>query len=211
MLLKCGRSAVRSMVSVCSHSGANNIRSSVLVGANNIRCAHRACASSGLGHVMAPRISVGLQSQRGQQYQVERAGGVGVLVELQSVCSAVNGVGLQSQRVGLQSQREAVNGVGLRAGGVGLGGGPTISGRACWWSWTWRRNIRGSMVLVCSHSERRYLRLLTSVLVGPTISGRACWWGQQYQVERAGGANNIKSSVLVGPTISGRCNGTAHK
>ena len=37
---------------------------------------------------------VGLQSQRGQQYQVERAGGVGVLVELQSVCSAVNGVGL---------------------------------------------------------------------------------------------------------------------
>ena len=33
------------------------------------------CASSGLGHVMAPRISVGLQSQRGQQYQVERAGG----------------------------------------------------------------------------------------------------------------------------------------
>ena len=31
MLLKCGRSAVRSMVSVCSHSGANNIRSSVLV------------------------------------------------------------------------------------------------------------------------------------------------------------------------------------
>ena len=44
--------------------------------------------------------------------------------------------------------------------------------------------------------------------------------GQQYQVERAGGANNIRSaggannirsSVLVGPTISGRCNGTAHK
>ena len=31
MLLKCGRSAVRSMVSVCSHSGANHIRSSVLV------------------------------------------------------------------------------------------------------------------------------------------------------------------------------------
>ena len=27
----CSRSAVRSMVSVCSHSGANNIRSSVLV------------------------------------------------------------------------------------------------------------------------------------------------------------------------------------
>ena len=79
---------------------------------------------------MAPRISVGLQSQRGQQYQVERAGGVGVLVELQSVCSAVNGVGLQSQRVGLQSQREAISAVvDERAGGVGLGGGPTISGR----------------------------------------------------------------------------------
>ena len=31
MLLKCGRSAVRSMVSVCNHSGANHIRSSVLV------------------------------------------------------------------------------------------------------------------------------------------------------------------------------------
>ena len=71
---------------------------------------------------MAPRISVGLQSQRGQQYQVERAGGVGVLVELQSVCSAVNGVGLQSQRVGLQSQREAISAVvDERAGGVGLG------------------------------------------------------------------------------------------
>ena len=69
---------------------------------------------------------VGLQSQRGQQYQVERAGGVGVLVELQSVCSAVNGVGLQSQRVGLQSQRvglqsqrEAISAVvDERAGGA---------------------------------------------------------------------------------------------
>ena len=65
---------------------------------------------------------VGVQSQRGQQYQVERAGGVGVLVELQSVCSAVNGVGLQSQRVGLQSQRGQQYQV-ERAGGVGLGGG----------------------------------------------------------------------------------------
>ena len=118
MLLKCGRSAVRSMVSVCSHSGANHIRSSVLV-----------------------------------------------KLDLEVKC------------VGLQSQREAVNGVGLRAGGVGLGGGPTISGRACWWSWTWRRNIRGSMVLVCSHSERRYPRLLTSVLVGANnirCAHRAC-------------------------------------
>ena len=85
---------------------------------------------------------VGLQSQRGQQYQVERAGGVGVLVELQSVCSAVNGVGLQSQRVGLQSQREAVNGVGLRAGGVGLGGGIS-EGQWCWSAVTARGDIRG--------------------------------------------------------------------
>ena len=46
-----------------------------------------------------------------------------------SVCSAVNGVGLQSQRVGLQSQRvglqsqrEAISAVvDERAGGVGLG------------------------------------------------------------------------------------------
>ena len=126
MLLKCGRSAVRSMVSVCSHSGANHIRSSVLVE-----------------------------------------------LDLEVKC------------VGLQSQREAVNGVGLRAGGVGLGGGPTISGRACWWSWTWRRNIRGSMVSVCSHSGANNIRssvvvgpTISGRLVGPTISGRACWWGQ---------------------------------
>ena len=42
-----------------------------------------------------------------------------MLVELQSVCSAVNGVGLQSQRVGLQSQREAISAVvDERAGGA---------------------------------------------------------------------------------------------
>jgi hypothetical protein len=49
-----------------------------------------------------------------------------VLVELQSFCSAVNGVGLQSQRVGLQSQRvglqsqrEAISAVvDERAGGA---------------------------------------------------------------------------------------------
>ena len=123
MLLKCGRSAVRSMVSVCSHSGANHIRSSVLVE-----------------------------------------------LDLEVKC------------VGLQSQREAVNGVGLRAGGVGLGGGPTISGRACWWSWTWRRNIRGSMVSVCSHSGANNIRssvlVETSVLVELDLEE-----GQQYQVD----------------------------
>ena len=86
-------------------------------------------------------------------------------MELQSVCSAVNGVGLQSQRVGLQSQR-----VGLqsqrgqqyqveRAGGVGLGGGI---------------------------SEGQWCRC--AVTAGPTISGRACWWGPTIsgvRIERA--------------------------
>ena len=72
MLLKCGRSAVRSMVSVCSHSGANNIRSSVLVE-----------------------------------------------LDLEEEYQRVNGVGLQSQRVGLQSQREAISAVvDERAGGA---------------------------------------------------------------------------------------------
>ena len=163
MLLKCGRSAVRSMVLVCSHSGANNIRSSVLVE-----------------------------------------------LDLEVKC------------VGLQSQREAVNGVGLRAGGVGLGGGPTISGRACWWSWTWRRNIRGSMVSVCSHSGANNIRssvlvgpTISGRLVGPTISGRACWWGQQYQVDVM--APRISDGVTRDGVTRARierawtCNGTAHK
>ena len=60
------------MVSVCSHSGANNIRSSVLVE-----------------------------------------------LDLEEEYQRVNGVGLQSQRVGLQSQREAISAVvDERAGGA---------------------------------------------------------------------------------------------
>ena len=138
MLLKCGRSAVRSMVSVCSHSGANNIRSSVLVELD-------------LEEEYQRVNGVGLQSQRGQQYQVERAGEVGlggkmcrsavtarggqwcrsacwwswtwrwannirssVLVELdlEEEYQRVNGVGLQSQR-------EAISAVvDERAGGA---------------------------------------------------------------------------------------------
>ena len=83
------------------------------------------------------------------------------------------------------------------------------------------------MVSVCSHSGANNIR--SSVLVELDLEeeyqrvngvGVQSQRGQQYQVERAGGANNIRSaggannirsSVLVGPTISGRCNGTAHK
>ena len=49
-------------MSVCSHSGAHNIRSSVLVELD-------------LEEEYQRVNGVGVQSQRGQQYQVERAGG----------------------------------------------------------------------------------------------------------------------------------------
>ena len=65
------------------------------------------------------------------------------------------------------------------------------------------------MVSVCSHSGANNIR--SSVLVEldleeeyQRVNGvglqsqrgqqyQVCWWGQQYQVERAGGANNIRS------------------
>ena len=57
------------MVSVCSHSGANHIRSSVLV---ELDLEEEYQRVNGVG-LQSQRV--GLQSQRGQQYQVERAGG----------------------------------------------------------------------------------------------------------------------------------------
>ena len=57
---------------------------------------------------------------------------------------------------------------------------------ACWWSWTWRwaNNIRSS-VLVELDLEEEYQRVN-----GVGVQSQR---GQQYQVERAGGANNIRS------------------
>ena len=114
---------------------------------------------------------VGLQSQRGQQYQVERAGGVGVLVELQSVCSAVNGVGLQSQRVGLQSQR------GQQYQVERAGGGQQY--QVC------ASSVRIERAWTCNGTAHK---CRSAVTAGPTISGRACWWGPTIsgvRIERA--------------------------